>query len=601
MVADDGPRDAEAAAESAAGATTKRLRDLLEQRVPLAEIAVRLGTTLADAQARVDRLSGAPAPHPLPRPVPARPTTAADATQPPPLEDKATLPPPPPREATQPEDTTAPRMPRRTFLALAATGLAGLAGGAFLSTRPTRNTPTIVRAERALPPAPTPTPSPLAVLRPADGLFEQLAYEPGQPLGAEQGIFFLRTRGEGAGGVEGWRLREGATEGGEAPAYRASAGGRFVAAGGALQDRRSGRSFRWPSDQLRLVGLSDAAVLFESLTAGGQGAPKGTGRYVLTNDELQARAEFDVDGVPTQGLKPSFEPDGRRVFLPLNRRYTHPTLYHLDGASSTARVVFQPETPPTQLRVFFAEATRMRDSAAIMLPFSYWPSRPPRPLGYGIFTTFVSRLGWDGEQLGITRIPVDRVFLSPDGSLAAGELVLFTTVGGSRRFEPTSTVLVVDGATGRPRFRIRSARLNYGDELGGDRWLADSSALVVQTRTGGQVGYSLVSAEGTSIDPLLAPPSSETTWFGHEDVRGAVPAPNDPALFAFGRTHVFDRAAERWHQLNLGERAPAHLDPWSESDDEAVLVRERQHHDLRPLLADLDETRIEHAPFDALG
>ncbi len=300
MVADDGPRDAEAAVQSAAAATTKRLRGLLEQKVPLAEIAVRLGTTLADAQARVDRLTGAPAPHSLRRPGPAHPTTAAEALQPPPREDTATLPTPPPCAAAQPEATTAQRMPRRTFLTLAATGLAGLAGGAFLSTRPTRDTATIVRAERPLPPAPTPTPSPLAVLRPADGLFEQLAYEPGQPLDADRGIFFLRTRGKGAGGVEGWRLREGATEGGEAPAYRASAGGRFVAAGGALQDRRSGRSFRWPSDQLRLAGLSDAAVLFESLTPGAEGRPAGTGRYVLTNDELQARAEFDVDGTPSR-------------------------------------------------------------------------------------------------------------------------------------------------------------------------------------------------------------------------------------------------------------------------------------------------------------
>ena len=132
----------------------------------------------------------------------------------------------------------------------------------------------------------------------------------------------------------------------------------------------------------------------------------------------------------------------------------------------------------------------------------------------------------------------------------------------------------------------------------GSRTLRRSSS---QTRIGGQVGYSLVGAEGTSIDPLPAPPSSESTWFGHEDIRGTVPAPHDPALFAFGRTHVFDRAAERWHQLSLGDHAPAHLDPWSESDGEAVLALPHQHHDLRPLLADLDETHIEHAPFDALG
>ena len=601
MVADDGESDPTGALESAADATTQRLRDLLSEDVPLAEIAVRLGTTLADAKARIDRLDTPPAPVALPRAVPTPAATRAEVSPETPLEASATTPDPRTPATPRPADDVGSKMPRRTFLTLAATALAGLAGGAFLITRPTRSAPLEVRAPRPLPPAPTPTPSPLALLRPAENVFERLAYEPGEAITATDGLFFLRTKGETAGSVEGWRLpaAEAIDEG--SPRYQASAGGRFVAARSAIHDRQSGRAFAWPADQLRLAGVSDVAALFETLAPGADGAPQGTGRYVLTNEELQARAEFELEGRPTPGFRPRFEADGRRVFLAIDRREANPTLYLLDGASSSARVVFEPSTPFAPQRVFFAEATPLSDSSAVMLPFSYWPTRPPRPLGYGVFTTFVARLGWDGEQQATTRVGVDRVFLSPDGSQAAGELVIFSTAGGQRRFEPTSTVLVLDGESGRPRFRIRSARLNYGDELGGMRWLADSSALVVQTRIDGDVGYSLVSADGASLERLPIPPGGTGAWFEHVDINGAVPSPEDPNLIAFGRTQVFDRSAPRWQTANTAGQAPAHADPWSGAGDEFMLVLPHDPHEALPLLAELDETFIEHAPFDALG
>lgn len=122
-----------------------------------------------------------------------------------------------------------------------------------------------------------------------------------------------------------------------------------------------------------------------------------------------------------------------------------------------------------------------------------------------------------------------------------------------------------------------------------------SSGLVMQTRINGKVGYSLVSADGSRLEPLPDPPGPSAEWFQHTDVRGAAPSPDDPSLIAFGRTDVYDRTSERWLGVSLTEAAPAHVGPWATAgSDEAVLALPHPPHRVYPLLADLDETYIQH-------
>lgn len=444
-----------------------------------------------------------------------------------------------------------------------------------------------------VPPTLTPVPPPLAVLQPATGVFKETAFDPGATLTEEQGIFFMRTAGERAGSISGWQLRDAGS--GAPPAYRASTGGRFVTAEGALHDRVSGQSWVWPRERLRLLGFSDEAALFELVDPDAQPQRVKRARYVLTDAAMEEQAEFELTGTTLPSVPPLFAPGGRRAFLALEQPQQYPALFMLDGATGRVAGVFAPQRQRSLQRILFHAATPASDGESFLMPYSYWPTRPPLTLGYGIFATFVARLGWAGDHRGVTRARVDRAFVSPDGSLVAGERVLAIPGTDPIAFEETSTVMVIDGETGQNRFRIRSARLNYGDELQGARWLADSSGLVVQTRIGGKVGYSLVSSDGSRLQPLPEPPGPSGEWFLHPDVRGAAPSPDDPSLIAFGRTDVYDRSSQQWLGVKLAGAAPSHEGPWGPAgSDEAVLALPHQPHRVYPLLANLDETRIEH-------
>jgi len=468
-------------------------------------------------------------------------------------------------------------------------------GGAFWATRGSSEPETVARPPRPVPVPPTltPVPPPLATLQPATGVFRELRFEPGQRLTATHGIFFMRTGSEEAGAVTGWQLVEPGDA--ETLAYRVSAGGRFVAAPGALHDRVSGQSWVWPEEELRLLGFSNEAALFEKVSEEPEPGQPKRARYVLTDDRLEELAQFDLKGTGLPAAPPFFAPGGRRAFLALQQPEKHPALFALDGATGQAVSVLAPQRNEAMQRILFHAAMPADDGESFLMPFSYFPTRPPRTLGYGILATFVARLGWEGDHRDITRVRVDRAFVSPDGSLVAGERVLPVVGQYPERYDKTSTVMVMDGKTGRNRFFVRSARLHYGDELAGPRWLADSSGLVIQSRIGGKVGYSLVSADGSRMEPLPEPPGPTREWLGDRDMRGPSPSPDDPSLIAFGRTTLYDRTTGRWLGIDPGDAAPAHEGPWRLiGSDETVLALPHQPHRIYPLLAEIEETHIEH-------
>ena len=591
----DGDQPREFRPREGAGATSRLLEELLAQGTPVAEIAVRLGISVPDAHARIALTRGgaeaveSSEPGGLPPSLARLAASGAGGSQ---ARASGGL----PGGGTAPKRTPPPEprrgLSRRAFLALAGAGVAGLAaGGAFLATRGSEEAERVAGpARRApVPPTLTPTPPPLAALRPATGVFREMALDPGQPLTEEHGIFFMETRGNGAGSVRGWQQ----TEPGDAPVYRTSRDGRFVATASAIHDRTSGHSWVWPQEELRLVGFSEEAALFELLRERRVEGLVRTGRYVLADRNLEERAVFTLTGELLPTIPAMFEPGGRRAFVALDQRGRYPALFHLDGVRGEVKTVLAPRQPTALRRALLQTPTALADGSGILIPYSYWPLRP-QGIGYGVFATFVARFGWEGERQSVTRVRVDRAFASPDGTYMAGERVLHIPRSAPSAYEKTSTVIVIDGKTGKNLFRIRSARLNYGDELRGARWLADSSGLVIQSRIGGRLGYSIVDTEGTRVEPLPDPPRRSDEWFAHPDIRGGVASPNDPSLISFGRTDVYDRRSGRWASMAPETGAPAHLEPWTQTSGELVLALPHQPHRVIPLLAEIEETHIEH-------
>ena len=78
------------------------------------------------------------------------------------------------------------------------------------------------------------------------------------------------------------------------------------------------------------------------------------------------------------------------------------------------------------------------------------------------------------------------VEFSPDGRHVAWEELHHEVFpDGVRYSERWPSLVIGDAKTMRPRFRVRSATLAYGDDYVGSHWLADSSGVVAAVRAEG--------------------------------------------------------------------------------------------------------------------
>src|SRR5690606_21147269 len=84
-----------------------------------------------------------------------------------------------------------------------------------------------------------------------------------------------------------------------------------------------------------------------------------------------------------------------------------------------------------------------------------------------------------------------------------------------------------------PDFRLLSASTSYGDNLPGNRWLADGSGFVAMVRGPEADGsnadayeYAIISTDGQTVTRIpLPPPIDEPRWYNRNARRGAVPSP----------------------------------------------------------------------------
>lgn len=163
-------------------------------------------------------------------------------------------------------------------------------------------------------------------------------------------------------------------------------------------------------------------------------------------------------------------------------------------------------------------------------------------------------LDWDGQTVADIDVPGTRATFSPDGRWITWE------EWPADWLAPMT--VVADAATLEPRLRALGATTCFAwVSSGGNRWLSDSSALVVDT----SYGPRLLTLDG---ELYSVPAFDERHWQGEP-----IPAPDNPDLFALGRLAVSDGAGTQQIGVTLeGFVTPQAVAPWGRDSTEIRFV-----------------------------
>ena len=566
-------------------AVDRRIAAYVRAGLPAAEIAIREGMSIADARLRIARVTGTPPASPPPPPAGA---------------DPQRVPPAPAPAPALPEDEPR-RLSRRAVLSIAAGGMAALAGGAFLATRPTRqlaDAPAGASATVA-PPASTPTPAPTAdpstrILAVRDA-FERSTTSAGTEVEAREGMFFLDAE---SGAVERFTLSGGLVRDGETVAYSASADHAVVVAAVPrrtwIVHRERGLELTWPNDALAFIGAEGDYLILAA-------PPEDGGRdhyiYRLDGSPLAPSATFRLPGLLEQPHPAVFSPERQAVLLWTNgaegARIVRVSL--ADGAIAGVFDVSETGTGHVRLSRSF-DPLRASESPELRVVYRR-PAPGPAPLE--VVFSRIYRLSWDGSSSSGLPYPGAPALLDPAGELVAWQEWLHVDLGlPAQAAQLWPAVVVADAVTRHPRFRVLSAQLDYGSGTG-NRWLGDSSGVLAHLRgPAGAPWFGVIRADGSGIDPLPAPAPPVPDGLGDAASFYAPAAPiESTARIAFGPTAVLDVASGAWrHAVIPPGLAPVGADPWGTRDDElafTLAAAEAQ----RPLSLGLLPPSIEHAPF----
>ncbi len=605
------------------------LHELARAGTPLAEIAVRLGLSVAEADRRLDLLVmrlGLPDRTALRQPLPEPIIDATVAEEP-----DAVLPSPFGRGAG---GEGPPVLSRRTLLigGGAAASLAAVGAGAAWAFRGGDGEPRTVVVPGA---DQTPTPgapdarSGLDLIEPISDAYQRRLFARGEEIDWPHGIFFMRTDSVKpdpfTGEVEAWRLRppHAALDQGLISAYRLP-GPRYIealsqdASTRVLIDRDTGNAWRYPAALLRLTGArphiaSPAAserLLFAELDGAPGGPGQPTGRYVVADEKFALIREFQVTPVRF-GSEPLMSATSDRVIVP--GRAADAYVLHLfdpDDPSQDATLML-PLPPSGEVTISWLDeaVATPRDifgfevvvsgegdiEPAVLRAFLPWSSNWPASFG---------------PRLDAPR----HVFLDPTGVVQLIQQSLRETfgqnLGGGENWP------AIDVTTGEDAERIRSATLFYGDAIPRRRWTADGTwffTMIASEATEGpgwdRVRYAAW-RPGIGVPLLLElPPAPGSNWFYSTHNRGPIPHPTDPTLVALGRLEVArfnfspgvtDPATRLTNHLvaNVTSTSgPDHIDPWSGYPNELVFVVGHGGHD-GGFPGAMITPAVEESPFD---
>lgn len=549
----------------------RRVYELAVKSIPLAEIAVRLGLPVGQAEERIQQLcsrlgvadrgalrAGAPPDESLP----SDPEATEAAT--------AVLPVSVGRSITR----------RALVLGAGAAALVAAAGGvgAWALLRRKDEGATAVPTEAA-PSSASPLLEGLERVSFADA-WEVAHFDKGALIDWPHGLFLMAPIG---GEVQGFRLRDEP----EAFEYRLWASGRFIEAT-AQRDQwppmqvlmdvlNPETAWRWPYDKYRLVGgygpLPEAYLLFESMTD----ANKGTGQItavLVPRPGAEPESAFSVRLPPT-GWSPRVVhiPSANAVAVAAVSNQLHITMFSEPSGAIIAehRDLAAAQGPNETLAVTtFEEKQASGKPGTLLLGWRRSDQQTGAVLEEK--AVFFQSNSFIAARPFETR---DAYSWSPDGELYVRELALSSTYleGGDGFREYWPAVEVVEALTRRVLRRIRSAVAYFGDFSTSRRWNGDRSFLAMVRAANTSDGYDVgvinnLTPSGSWLvyanHEFPADPGLAKTWYQSPWVQGAFPCPDDKDLVALGRFAVMDVRSRTVVRANVrNEAGPAHLDPWA--------------------------------------
>ncbi|HXU25075.1 MAG TPA: hypothetical protein VN697_13685 [Tepidiformaceae bacterium] len=588
----------EAAIPEGLNESERTLFELARERLPLAEIAVRMGVPIGEAARRIDALATR---------LQVDGRAGLQEWTPPALAG-------PEENALDVEAQPAPapgRFSRRSFVA-ASVGVGMLAVGGFAAAALTRGggpaTQSNATAAASPSPAANATPEPLASLVFASNAFEHRTFAAGGLIDWPQGAFFLSTLD---GRVDGWRLARAATAEQDNAVFRISDDNNVVFANTGVPyvlNRKTGRALTWKPGLLGLAAASSERLIFQRGNGPPDNAnPEYTGEFTVADQSGNEVSRFKFPAGGRSVAPMLFSVSGKTVVAGGgNTSWSdYKAIYLIDVETGEFTEVGTLPDVPAGLNASAPQFTNLSGSNAWTVLVNYSPSGGPSgsstiPEYHGFVWTY----GWDGKLQRETPVFYGGD-VSPNGRYVASESWMRFVVGGAvgDRGEVWPVVVVSDTATGAPLFRVKSASLDYGDGLLGSRWNPDSSAFLIQTGPPGPPApgtrnqspqYASVNIELLAVNPI---PLSGGDWWA-----GPVPSQALSGIYALGHTTVFTVGSSgRSFSAAVPGIFTQHIAPWGNPSDEVRFALPHGGHDGGLPLA-LLAPAIEHAPFsDALS
>ncbi|HYF92476.1 MAG TPA: hypothetical protein VD969_09510 [Symbiobacteriaceae bacterium] len=379
------------------------------------------------------------------------------------------------------------------------------------------------------PPPRTLGPVPEVLARPiAEGGPQRTAFMAGDTI-SKIGAYFLNVE-TGAG--EAWVYPEAG--GGLATI---SDDNRFVWGSGYVIDRSASTVWQYDDEAVLPLLFSDRGFLFAELERQDLNL-RQTGRLFWTGLDFKPVRTITLDGDRQGASHALLSPDGQQLALLARRQIL---LVDLSTGEQNALEV------PGAGKWTAAAGLAARDGG---IKVSVWFSEGNPSTDTPRWNELIRVWDWQGHVQSDLRIPGSYTVFSPDGKWVAWEEQ--DLLG---HLAPVT--VVAEAASLRPHLRVLGATPCFATVgSGGNRWLADSSGLVLATTAN---GYRLLTLDGS-----LSEPSSFAglTWKGEPQ-----PAPDRADRFAVGRLQVVD--GERRLHLNLEKFVtPRGADAWGSSSRE---------------------------------